>query len=164
MTAPLETKTIRDLIQKKHPELDQEIKMNKSEDYKNDHYFFTGKLSDITRNLSFMGFGAVWILAGGLEYFQNKDVNLPFIWIMLFLSISLVLDLFQYTYQSFFTYCMFSKTEKIDEKRKKLGKEPGVYTHSKKCNYPSYTLTILKVISMITAYSLLIRYLILTIF
>ena len=125
----------------------------KATEYRDTHYFFTGRVSDITRNLAFMGFGVIWILIGGLESFKRGNIETPFILIMGLLTISLILDLLQYVYQAILTYVFFKKYEKKDKARGYISDD---YEYHNKYNYFSYFLNIIKVLSMIAAYILLI--------
>ena len=128
----------------------------KASEYKDDHYFFTGKVSDITRNLSFMGFGVIWILIGGLDTFKSGDIDNEFIIIMVLLATTLVLDLVQYSYQAILTYFCFRKFSKEEKKKGTISDD---YDYSVKYNWASYALNILKVLVMIVAYILLIIHL-----
>lgn len=94
----------------------------KLEKYKEDAQFFTGKLSDINRQLSFAGIAIIWI-------FKNEtdgNINIPnelIIPIILFV-ISLMLDFVQYVYGAtawtiFFRYHEKQKVKHTDKKEYK---------------------------------------------
>lgn len=84
----------------------------KIEDYKKDYQYFSGKLSEITRSLSFMGFGVVWILIGGLEGFKPGFIPSHLLWVLGLLVIYLIFDILHYLYQTLIWFWYFRKLEK----------------------------------------------------
>lgn len=84
----------------------------KIEDYKKDYEFHSGKLSEITRNLSFMGFGVVWILIGGLDGFKLGFIPPLLKWVLALLVIFQIFDISHYVYQTITWYNHFRKLEK----------------------------------------------------
>ena len=72
----------------------------KLKDYKNTYEYFSGKLSDICRSLSFMGFGVVWILIGGIENLKPDKIPFALKLVLLGLVLSLLMDVLHYTYQT----------------------------------------------------------------
>lgn len=86
----------------------------KLKDYKKAYEDFSGKLSDICRSLSFMGFGVVWILIGGIDNF--KPDKIPFILKIVLggLVLALIMDVLHYIYQTTAWYCYFRYFEKRD--------------------------------------------------
>lgn len=84
----------------------------KLEDYKSTYEEFSGKLSDISRNLSFMGFGVVWILIGGLENFRQGKIPILLEIVLGGLVLALILDILHYVYQTIIWYYYFKKLEK----------------------------------------------------
>jgi hypothetical protein len=123
----------------------------KLDDYKNDFYYFTGKLSDLSRQLAFAGLAVVWIFKYTSETNQiqiDRGLVLPAI----LLIASLTTDLLQYIYQSacwsiFFHY---------HEKRKAPNEE---FLAPSWMNYFSWIAFVLKVIFLIIAYALVLNYL-----
>lgn len=75
--------------------VDQEVNKKTVDDYKKDYEYFTGKASEISRNLAFAGIAIIWIFK-----ITSKDGSLeipsllitPLIWLV----ITLALDLSQY--------------------------------------------------------------------
>lgn len=86
----------------------------KLNDYKETYEDFSGKLSDICRGLSFMGFGVVWILIGGID--NLKPDKIPFVLKVVLggLVLTLLMDVFHYIYQTTAWYCYFRYLEKRD--------------------------------------------------
>lgn len=81
-------------------------------EYKDTYEYFSGKLSDITRNLSFMGFGVVWILIGGLDGFKLGFIPPILKWVLGILVLYQILDISHYVYQTITWYNYFRKLEK----------------------------------------------------
>lgn len=86
----------------------------KLKDYKNTYEYFSGKLSDICRSLSFMGFGVVWILIGGIENLKPDKIPFALKLVLIGLVLSLLIDVLHYTYQTTVWYCYFRYLEKKD--------------------------------------------------
>lgn len=86
----------------------------KLKDYKNTYEYFSGKLSDICRNLSFMGFGVVWILIGGIENLKPDKIPFALKLVLIGLVLSLLMDVLHYTYQTIVWYYYFRHLEKRD--------------------------------------------------
>lgn len=84
----------------------------KIEDYKNDYEYYSGKLSEITRHLSFMGFGVVWILIGGLDSFSQGFIPILLKWVLGLLVFFQLLDILHYLYQTITWFKYFRKLEK----------------------------------------------------
>ena len=76
----------------------------KLNDYKKTYEDFSGKLSDICRSLSFMGFGVVWILIGGID--NLKPDKIPFVLKVVLggLVLTLLIDVFNYIYKNNYLY------------------------------------------------------------
>jgi len=84
----------------------------KLEDYKKTYEYFSGKVSDIARSLSFMGFGFVWLLIGGLNGFAKGKMPSILMWVLGILVLYLILDLVHYIFQTIVWYRHFLKLEK----------------------------------------------------
>lgn len=84
----------------------------KIEDYKITYEDFSDKLSVITRNLSLMGFGVVWILIGGLNGFKTGFIPQLLKWVLALLVLFQILDISHYLYQTITWYRYFNKLEK----------------------------------------------------
>ncbi|MGA2876436.1 MAG: hypothetical protein ABSE82_12960 [Nitrososphaerales archaeon] len=67
------------------------------EEAKRHQEFFTGKLSDNTRQLSFAGLGAVWVFGGGPSHgLSSFHYSTTFLWAVLLLVFALSSDFLQY--------------------------------------------------------------------
>lgn len=93
-------------------------------DYKNAYEDFSGKLSDICRSLSFMGFGVVWILVGGIENLRPDKIPFSLKMVLAGLVLTLILDILHYAYQSIAWYRYFRKIEKYIDRELKKGNQP----------------------------------------
>lgn len=125
---------------------------SKLSEYKNDYYFFTGKLSDINRQIAFAGVALIWIFkeskAGEIKI--EEDLLLPAILIV----IALAFDLFQYIYQSitwtiFYTY--YKRKGKAEDEKIKSPEY---------LNYLAWFFFIIKVSLVIASYWLILQFLI----
>lgn len=123
----------------------------KLSEYKNDYYVFTGKLSDINRQIAFAGIALIWIFkkSDGINISICGELVLPTI----FLASSLAFDMFQYIYQSitwaiFYRYHEKKTTEDIDV-------VAPIYL-----NYASWVLFSIKILLVIFSYFFIIRFLI----
>ncbi|MBC7000388.1 hypothetical protein [Cytophaga sp. FL35] len=72
----------------------QEVNKKTIDDYKDDYLYYTGKTSELNRNLAFAGVAIIWIFKTTSEsgFVIPKELISPLIWLV----ISLSLDLFQY--------------------------------------------------------------------
>jgi len=123
----------------------------KLEDYKQDFYTFTGKLSDINRQIAFAGIALIWIFkkSNGIEITICAELVFPSI----LLASALAFDILQYIYQSAAWAIFFRYHEKrsIDENQDILA--PSFM------NYFSWFCFIMKVLLVIISYIYIIRYL-----
>ncbi len=117
---------------------------SKLSEYRDDYYFFTGKLSEITRQIAFAGIALIWIFKKSekSEFLIDDELILPAILIVS----SLAFDLFQYIYQSvtwsiFYTY--HNRKNKSEDKKIKAPEY---------LNYPSWVFFFLKVVLVLIAY------------
>ena len=124
------------------------------EDYKNDYYTFTDKLSNIARHLTYVGFGGVWILIGGVDHLNDYVMPKLLIVAMFTLALSVICDILQYSYQCIFTYNRFRGLEKKDGPNSKKDD----YFHSNKYNIPSNVFFISKVVFVLISYILIASY------
>ncbi|MEA5080027.1 MAG: hypothetical protein VB024_00200 [Dysgonamonadaceae bacterium] len=126
----------------------------KLSDYKETYEYFSGKVSDIARSLSFMGFGFVWLLIGGLDGFTKEKIPALLMWVLGLLVVYLILDLIHYIYQTIVWYCHFKKLEKDHgpntTKNDLLG--PESY------NICGWHIFGFKIFTLITAYVVLLKY------
>lgn len=128
-------------------------------DYKETYEYFSGKLSDINRNLAFMGFGVVWILIGGLDNFKHGVIPNALEWVLGGLVLTLILDLIHYIYQTIVWHCYFNYLEKrFGFKFNKLISAPCWV------NRWSWVIFWCKVAVMLISYIWLLRYIYLLVF
>lgn len=86
----------------------------KLKEYKSTYEYFSGKLSDICRSLSFMGFGVVWILIGGIDNLKPDKIPFTLKFVLGGLVLSLMMDVLHYFYQTIAWYFYFRHLEKKD--------------------------------------------------
>lgn len=117
---------------------------SKLSEFKEDYYHFTGKLSDINRQIAFAGIALIWVFKKGkeLDFQIDDELILPSILIVC----ALAFDIFQYIYQSI-TWSIFYtiKNRKYKTEDKKL-KSPEYL------NYPAWFFFSVKVILVLVAY------------
>lgn len=123
----------------------------KLKQYREGYELFSGKVSDISRNLCFVGFGVIWILTGDLQQFTKGDEARILMWAMLLFSLSLLFDLSQYIYQTSMNFYFMRKYEKADD----VDSDKD-YRHRAKYNKPANCFFRLKVLLMIFSYGLII--------
>ena len=83
----------------------------KIKDYKKAYEGFSDKLSEITRYLSFMGFGVIWILIGGLDGFNQSFIPPLLKWVLALLVLFQIFDILHYLYQTITWYNHFKRLE-----------------------------------------------------
>jgi len=122
----------------------------KLSEYKQDYYTFTGKLSDINRQIAFAGIALIWIFrkTDGSEISISNELILPSI------LFALGFDILQYIYQSI-TWSIFYSYH-----YKKTGNEDADIPTPKKLNYLSWFFFIMKVLFVIVSYTYIIKFLI----
>ena len=124
----------------------------KLSEYKSDFYTFTGKLSDINRQIAFAGIALIWVFkkTEGNETIISNELVFPAI----LLAISFGVDMLQDIYQSIAWAIFHRKHEKI-----KTEDDPELLA-SPKMNYPSWILFSMKIILVIIAYISIIDFLV----
>lgn len=119
--------------------------------YKEDYYTFTGKLSDINRQIAFAGIALIWIFK------KNENGNIilchDLVVPAILLAIALGSDIMQYIYQSI-TWAVFYRYHE-----KKTNSEEIDISAPSILNYPSWFFFILKVLLVIMAYIFIINFL-----
>lgn len=132
----------------------------KISDYKNDYQCFSGKLSDITRSLSFMGFGVVWILIGGLDGLKPGYIPSLLMWVLFLFVLYLILDVIHYVYQTLIWFWYFRRLEKMH------GSACKNDDFDAPCKYANWSWFIfwLKIVIAVAAYAILLIYIIRLIF
>jgi H+/Cl- antiporter ClcA len=123
----------------------------KLEGYREAFYDFSGKLSDITRQLSFAGIAVIWLFKKDISGIPTlpRDLNLPLILLVLTLSFYL-----RYLVASLIWRHVYRSKEKQG-----IGEEEET-EHSTWVESPIYLIFLIKVILVILSYVSLLRYLI----
>jgi hypothetical protein len=124
----------------------------KLEDYRKTFYEFSGKLSDITRQLSFAGIAVIWLFKKDVSVTPTlpKDLNLPLILLVLTLSF----DYLQYLVESLMWRHVYRSKEKS-------GIGADIETeHSTWVEAPIYFAFLMKICLLILAYIWILYYLI----
>lgn len=124
----------------------------KLSEYKQDYYIFTGKLSDINRQIAFAGIALIWIFrkTDGSEISISNELILPSI----LFAFALGFDILQYIYQSITWSIFYCYHEK------RTGDEDADIPTPKKLNYPSWFFFSMKVLFVIISYTYIIKFLI----
>ncbi|MEC3876419.1 hypothetical protein [Chryseobacterium salviniae] len=123
----------------------------KLSEYQQDYYTFTGKLSDISRQLSLAGIAIIWIFKTTVKDKIILDASLKYA--ATFIILSLAADLLQYTYQSI-TWSVFYYT-----KKRNGNNDDDIIYSPEYLNYTSWILFSAKIILLIIAYILIIIFL-----
>ncbi len=123
----------------------------KLENCRNTYYEYTGKASEIVRYLGFAGIALVWIfkVEGGGTISIPQPLIAPSFWLV----IGLTLDLFHYVVGSIIWGVYNRYKEKIGTK------ECDEFIASLKINWPTNFFFWSKIIAIIIAYILIIRFL-----
>ena len=126
----------------------------KLSDYRNTYYEFSGKTSDIARQLAFAGIALVWIFKTNNGTFPRvpKELLLPTIT----LALTLAFDLLQYISATIiWGSFQWNKERQLED----LSEDPELES-SAKLKWPQLTFFSLKIISVIISYYFLINYLV----
>lgn len=121
----------------------------KLKDSRENYYFYSGKLSDIMRNLAILGFGLAYLF-GELKNIATQKVIKFFI---VFLFVALLLDFFQYVYGTI-AWDVFNRKK---EKEHKLNENSKFIVHGG-INILTAILFYLKIVFIIMAYLCFILY------
>jgi len=124
---------------------------SKLSEFKEDYYHFTGKLSDINRQIAFAGVALIWVFkkADELGVHIENDLILPAILIVSALG----LDLFQYIYQSI-VWSIFYTIQ-----NRKFEDETTEVESPEYLNYISWVFFSIKVLLVLIAYVNIFLYL-----
>ena len=126
----------------------------KLNDYRETYYEFSGKASDVARQLAFAGIAIIWLFKirqSGIPKIPNELI-LPAIT----LSFTLAFDLLQYVAGTFvWGVFQWYKERQLED----LSQDPEIES-STKLKWPQFVFFILKLISLIFSYCLIIKYLI----
>jgi hypothetical protein len=120
--------------------------------YRETYYFFSGKTSDISRQLAFAGIALVWIFK---QEKQTPVIPDSLILPSILLVFSLAADLLQYFIASS-TWGIFQRYH--ETKLIKKTDDPDLTT-PRYFNWPMLTLYLLKILSVIIAYIFIIKFL-----
>lgn len=117
---------------------------SKLSEFKEDYYLFTGKLSDITRQIAFAGIALIWVFKKGSnsEFQIDNELILPAILIVG----ALAFDILQYIYQSITWSIFYTYHNRKNKSEDKKIKSPEYL------NYPSWALFFIKVVLVLIAY------------
>jgi len=123
------------------PKSENKIKLKECQDA---YYLFSGKASDIARQLSFAGIAIVWMFKPGneLNILIPHNLLIP----LFFFTLSLFADLVHYVYSTVLWGCFHRKEEKKGEKPESEVSVPPWF------NWPSITLFSLKLLSVVAGY------------
>lgn len=124
---------------------------SKLSEYKEDYYFFTGKLSDINRQIAFAGIAIIWIFKkmDGNSISLDQDLILPAVYFV----VSLAFDMIQYIYQSLTWSIFYTYHKRKGKSEDKKIKSPEYL------NAPAWLFFAIKVILVILAYFKIFKYL-----
>lgn len=125
----------------------------KLSDYRETYYEFSGKASDVARQLAFAGIAIIWLFKVQAADFPKipKELILPTIT----LALSLAFDLLQYVAGT----TVWGIFQWYHEKQlNDLSQDPEIES-STKLKWPQFTFFILKLIALILSYYLIIKYL-----
>ncbi|HPQ42941.1 MAG TPA: hypothetical protein PKZ42_01840 [Syntrophales bacterium] len=124
----------------------------KLSEYRNTYYEYTGKTSNVTRQLAFAGIALIWIYKVG--NFADGSIPKQLILSSALLAISLTLDLLHYVWGSFIwgVFCRQKEKQLEDILENPELSAPAWY------NWPSNLFFWLKILAVIIAYYSLIKY------
>jgi hypothetical protein len=120
----------------------------KLEDYRQTFYTYSGKLSDITRQLAFAGIAVIWLFkkdVSGTPAIPQK-LLLPGLLIL----ISLFLDMAQYFAASWIWRCVYRSKEKAG-----VSEEAELERHPEWLELPIFWLFVLKIVALSASYVLI---------
>lgn len=115
----------------------------------------SGKLSDINRQLAFAGIGIIWIFRVSGSDEISSSVPKELLWPLIFLVVSLFLDVMQYFISTIIWYGVYCKNRK---KNKSVDDEKIRVNEKEWWNIPSWICFILKLVALIPSYILMFLY------
>lgn len=123
----------------------------KLKDARDNYYFFSGKTSDLTRQLGLGGIAIIWIFKYDIQ--GTPKVPEALLLPLALIAIGLVLDFLQ--------YAVSTAIWGIFQRRKELlpVNESDEFLAPKQFNWPGITFFVLKVVAIAGAYTMLLRYL-----
>ncbi|MDB5992604.1 MAG: hypothetical protein JWQ10_4007 [Herbaspirillum sp.] len=129
----------------------------KLKDSRDLYYFYSGKVSDISRQLGFAAIAVVWLFKISVTGTAGK-INPSLQWPLVLVIFSLLMDVVQYLYASA-AWGIFNRYQ--EEKKRK---EEDEFLANEIINWPTIFLFWSKVILMAIAYALIARFLLKEIF
>jgi len=124
----------------------------KLKDCRENYYFHTGKVSEISRQLAFAGLALIWIFIG-LEIQETLAIPNALIWPGILILVTLALDFLHYLTAAAIWGIYGRAKERAGISQSTEFKAP------RHLNWPAIVLFILKATAIIIAYILLIRFL-----
>ena len=128
----------------------------KLQKYREDYYFFSGKVSDVSRQLALAGIALIWIFKTG-EINKNLAIPSHLIYAAFCFALSLAADLLQYIVAAAI-WGMIHRTKEKKLKNQGANIETAELTHSGRWNLPANILFWLKVSFVIIGYGILTSY------
>ena len=130
----------------------------KSKEYLNTYYEFSGLASSTARPLAITGIAIIWLFSsdgGTTTYTLPQQLLFPTV----LLIFSLTCDLLQYVVATiiwrYFAMKFEAEHQKDIENNEKIERD---FSHSKWWELPTLSLFIIKILTVLTAYALLIKY------
>jgi hypothetical protein len=116
----------------------------KLQDYRNDFYTFSGKASDLNRQLAFAAIALIWLFKKDIG--QQPTISSSLIYPAIFVVISLVLDMLHYCVASIVWRSFYRSKEKqhVGERRN--------LQHSVWLERPIWIIFVLKILAVVIAY------------
>jgi len=125
----------------------------KLSDYRETYYEFSGKLSDVSRQLSFAGIALIWLFK--LDSTTVPKVPDELLLPAITLSLALAFDLLQYVSAS----VVWGIFQWHKEKQLTVLSENPELESPSILKWPQFTFFVLKIMSVILSYYLLVKYL-----
>jgi hypothetical protein len=120
------------------------------QDYRETFYTFSGKASDLNRQLAFAGIAIIWLFKK--DNLAGLSIPLELLWPGVLIVLSLGLDMLHYVVASVVWRYFYRSQEKtgVDEDK--------VLTHETYLEWPIYFFFSAKIIMLLAAYALLVNY------
>jgi hypothetical protein len=116
----------------------------KLQDYRNDFYTFSGKASDLNRQLGFAAIALIWLFKTDVA--GQPSIPPPLIWPGILVVASLSLDMLHYCLASIIWRLFYRSKEKAGVR------ETTNITHSPWLEFPIWALFVLKIACVVIAY------------
>ena len=119
----------------------------KIQEYRDAFYVFSGKVSDITRQLAFAGIAVIWLFKKDVSGIPKIDEALVLPGLLIVISLSC--DLLQYSVGALIWRCVYRYKEKAG-----VSEDVDV-KHSSSLELPIYCFFVIKVCSLIASFALI---------